>query len=295
VRNLDRPLLLLGLGAAIGLALAAAGIVGSAVEVDGLPGEAVARVNGVLVRADDYRRLVSGLESDLRRATDADERRRVLDRMVDEELLVQRGLELGLARYDRRVRADLVSSVIAAVTSDAEEREPSEAELREFYAEQRDFFTQPGRLRVRQIFFRVPMRATETGERAAVERAAAARERLARGEAFETVRRELGDPEILPVPDAPLPAAKLREYLGPTALRAALDLEVGGASAPVRSGTGVHVIELVDREPDRTPPYAELAPQVRSEWRRRSGERALRAYLDDLRRRADVELAAIGP
>ena len=38
---------------------------------------------------------------------------RVLDRMIDEELLGQRGLDLGLVRADRRVRADLVSAVIA--------------------------------------------------------------------------------------------------------------------------------------------------------------------------------------
>jgi len=213
--------------------------------------------------------------------------------MIEEELLVQRGLELGLARYDRRVRSDLVSAVIAAVASDAEVQEPSEAELKEFYAEQSDFFTQPGRLRVRQIFFKAPARDRGTDrETAAAERAAEARERLERGEDLESVRRSLGDREILEVPDALLPAAKLREYLGPTAVRRALDLEVGAVSEPVRSGTGLHVLQLVAREPDRTPPYAELAPQVRAEWRRRAGDRALRSYLDEMRRRADVEVAA---
>ncbi len=291
--SLNRPLLLLGLGAGLGLALATAGILGSAAESGALPDSAIARVNGVPVRADDYGRLVSGLESDLRRPASAEEQRRVLDRMIEEELLVQRGLELGLARYDRRVRSDLVSAVIAAVASDAEVQEPSEAELKEFYAEQSDFFTQPGRLRVRQIFFKAPARDRGTDrETAAAERAAEARERLERGEDLESVRRSLGDREILEVPDALLPAAKLREYLGPTAVRRALDLEVGAVSEPVRSGTGLHVLQLVAREPDRTPPYAELAPQVRAEWRRRAGDRALRSYLDEMRRRADVEVAA---
>jgi len=290
---LNRPLLLLGLGAGLGLALATAGILGSAAESGALPDSAIARVNGVPVRADDYGRLVSGLESDLRRPASAEEQRRVLDRMIEEELLVQRGLELGLARYDRRVRSDLVSAVIAAVASDAEVEEPSEAELKEFYAEQSDFFTQPGRLRVRQIFFKAPARDRGTDrETAAAERAAEARERLERGEDLESVRRSLGDREILEVPDALLPAAKLREYLGPTAVRRALDLEVGAVSEPIRSGTGLHVLQLVARDPDRTPPYAELAPQVRAEWRRRAGDRALRSYLDEMRRRADVEVAA---
>jgi parvulin-like peptidyl-prolyl isomerase len=147
---------------------------------------------------------------------------------------------------------------------------------------------------VRQIFFQVAARTRDSetaGEADAAERSAEARERLERGEDFESVRSSLGDREILEVPGALLPAAKLREYLGPTAVRRALDLEVGEVSEPIRSGTGLHVLQLIAREPDRTPPYEELAPQVRAEWRRRAGDRALRAYLDELRQRADVEVA----
>jgi parvulin-like peptidyl-prolyl isomerase len=277
---------LLGLGAALGLALAAAGILGGA-EVR-LSDEAVALVNGVPIRSADYTRLVAGLESDLRRPADDAQRRRVLDRMIEEELLVQRALALGLARHDRRVRADLVSAMIAAITSDVDQREPTESELRAFYADESAFFVQPGRLRVRQIFFRVPASADEASVNA---RAREARQRLVDGEPFDEVTRALGDEAILRIPDAPLPAAKLREYLGPTALRAALELQVGEVSQPVRSGTGIHLLQLLEREPNRTLPYDEIAEQVRNEWRRRAGDRALRDYLDDLRAQADVDVA----
>ena len=39
---------------------------------------------------------------------------------------------------------------------EVEDRQPTASELREFYRENRDFFTQPGRMRVHQLFFRVP-------------------------------------------------------------------------------------------------------------------------------------------
>jgi hypothetical protein len=288
-----RAPLLLGIGAACGLALAAASLLGGAPsDGDPLPEGSVARVNQVLIPSDDFERLVAGLESDTRARADQATRRHVLDRMIDEELLVQRALDLGLARVDRRVRADLTNAMIASVVAGVEDQEPGEPELRRFHRENLDFFTVPGRLRVRQIFFRARNAEEERASRA---RAVEARRLLAEGGDFEALRSRLGDPEISPLPDALLPPGKLREYLGPTALRAALSLEVGAWSQPVRSGTGVHLLQLVDREAPRAPGFEESRKNLRAEWKRRAGDRALRAYLDELRKHAVVVTASSLP
>jgi len=288
-RSEGRATLLLGIGASAGLALAALGLL-DAPERDGeLPPEVVARVNGVEIRRNDYERLLAGLESDTRSPISPEARVHVLDRMIEEELLVQRAVDLGLVSVDRRVRANLTSSLIASVVAEAEQRQASEAELRRFYAENGDFFTNPGRLRARQIFFRV---GGEGGEAAARVKAEAARDRLAAGETWGEVKTALGDDEVSPLPDTLLPATKLREYVGPTALRSTLELAVGEVSEPIRSGTGVHVIQLVDREPARVPPFEEVAEQVGSDWRRRKGDAALRDYLDGLRDSAQVAVSA---
>jgi parvulin-like peptidyl-prolyl isomerase len=280
-----RALWLLTAGAVLGLVLAMAGLLGSREPGLTLPGSAVARVNDAVIRRDDYQRLLAGVERDTKEPVTDAVRTRVLDRLIEEELLVQRALELGLARADRRVRADLVSAMITSVTANAEEREPDADELRDFYAEERDFFTQPGRLRVRQIFFRV-RDFSQDAEAAA--RAARASEKLRAGEAFAEVVRALGDEEVAPLPQALLPPQKLLEYLGPTALRAALALGPGDVSDPVRSGTGYHVLQLVESEPSRVADFDEIEALVRVEWTRRTGERALREYLDDLRARAEI-------
>jgi parvulin-like peptidyl-prolyl isomerase len=285
-----RSLWWLSLGAAGGLALAAFGLLerdGAALfgGGDALPRGAVARVNGALIRAEDYQRLLSGVENDTRQVADAALQRRVLDRMIDEELLVQRALDLGLARVDRRVRANLVSSLIASVTAEAETEEPDADELSEFYEAERGFFTQPGRLHVRQAFFRVRNTAEDAGAR---ERAESAVRRLRAGEPLEVVRAELADAEVSPIPDGLLPAQKLLEYVGPTALRASMDLEDGALSDPVRSGTGYHVLLRVASEPARLPELDAITDLVRAEWTRRAGDRALREYLDELREDARI-------
>jgi hypothetical protein len=284
-----RPIVLLVAGALIGAAVAAAGL-GTAGRRAGLPAGAVALVNGIVIREDDYARMVQAMADDTRAPLTADDRRHVLDRLIDEELLVQRGLALGLPRSDRRVRADLTSTVIDGVVSDASERQPTDAELAAFYDANRAFFTGAGRVRVRQVFVRV----TSLEDAAAKRRAEDAARRLRAGEPFEDVAAD-GDAPVVPLPDAPLSAAKLREYLGPTALRAALELAAGQVSDPVRSGSGYHVLQMLERQPDAAPPLADVRMQVEAEFRRRAGESALRAYLDELRANAIVVTAEPRP
>jgi parvulin-like peptidyl-prolyl isomerase len=285
---MSRPLLLAA-GAGLGIALGVLGLLGTPGDAGGeLAGDVAARVNGRPVRMEEYRRTLAGVAADRRAGADAADRRRVLDRMIDEELLVQRALELGLAQQDARVRRDLVAAVVDAVVTEADATEPTDAELEAFYRAHADLFSRPGRVHARQVWLRV---TDAQDESRAAERAAEAVRRLRAGESIRDVRRALGDGEAAPLPDQLLPAAKLLDYLGPTCARAALALPPGAVSDPVRSGTGYHVLQVVAREDAWLPPFAGVAADVSAEYRRRAGDRALRAYLDDLRQRAEVAVA----
>jgi len=287
-----RAVVWLALGAAAGLACAAIGLLRSGESAGGLPANAAASVNGTVIRLEEYDRAALALAADRRDPIGPEQRRHVLDRLLDEELLVQRGLELGLARHDRRVRGDIVSAVIELVVSQADDEAPTDAEVRAFYDENRDYFAHTERLRVAQVLVRgVPLRSEDDAK----SRADDVARRLRAGEAFERVDEALGDPQVAPVPRDLLPIAKLREYLGPTAARAAQALDVGAVSDPQRSATGYHVLQVQDRAPGFAPPLAEVEQEVRAELRRRASERALRAYLDDLRERADVRLRSEAP
>jgi hypothetical protein len=281
-----RATVLLVLGMVAGVGMAASGLMTR--ENHALPAGLVAMVNGESIRRDEYERLLAALDTDRRAGLSADDRRHVLDRLIDEELLVQRGLELGLVRQDRRLRAGLTGAVISSVVAAPPETEPSDAELRSFYEENGDFFRRLGRIHLRQIF----VRAAGGGDSSrSLDRAREAARRWKAGEEYPSLSAELGDPPLAPLPDAPLPVAKLRDYLGPTVARAVLDLEHGEISEPIRSGGGFHVLQVVEREDDSTPPLEEVRAQVAEEFRRRTDERTLRAYLDDLRARARIFVA----
>lgn len=285
----SRAIAWLGAGALAGVAAAGLALLGSGRAAPALPAGAVATVNGAVLRDADYRRVLAALESDRRNPVGDEQRRFVLERLVDEELLVQRALELGLARSDRLVRSQLVAAVIAAATEDAAVREPDEAALRAFHAEHAEWFAAPGRLRARQLWVRgAPARSADEARARAADAAA----RLRAGAPFEAVAAALGDPVVAPLPDAPLPATKLVEYAGPAALAALDDAEPGTVSEPLPHAGGFQVLVLSAREDAHAPAFEEVADQVRAEWRRRAGDEALRRYLAELRERAEIRLAA---
>jgi len=282
-----RVLVLLTLGAAAGLMLAAIGLLRSDDLAAGLPDDAVAVVNGVAIRTQAYQRALNALAADRRSPIGLEEERHVLNRLLDEELLVQRGIELGLARHDRRVRGDLVAAVIESIVSAVELLDPSDEELESFYEANQGFFGRAGRLRVRRVVVR-------TGSLRTVEEARERADQVVRalrdGEDFASVAERLGDPPMVPVPEVLLPPTKLREYLGPTLTLAALELGPGEVSEPNSSPSGFSVLQMLDRTPESVPPFEEIRDQVRVEFRRRAGDRALREYLDRLRSSADLRV-----
>jgi parvulin-like peptidyl-prolyl isomerase len=289
MKNSRRPQVLLTLGVAAGVIAAAAGLLRTDRTVSGaLPAGVVARVNGQPLASDVYERAVNALAQDRKSELTEADRRFVLDRLIDEELLLQRALELGLARDDPRTRNFLTSALISSVVANSDGVQPTDAELQTFYDGHRDFFTGAGRVRVQQIWFRA---STPQEASAAFERAQQALTRLRAGEDFAAVKASLGDQEIAPLPDAPLPITKLADYVGPTATRTALTLEPRAFSDPVRSQSGYHVLQVIERIPGDAAPLADIKPQVLAEYRRRAADDALRAYIDDLRSRADITVA----
>ena len=287
-----RTTLWLVAGAGAGVFLAAAGLLEGPGGDRALPSGAVARVNEEPILVEDYERALAALAADRRGPLTREDRRHVLDRLIEEELLVQRGLELGLVRHDGQVRADLTRAVIDSILAAADGSASDDDALHRFYEENAARFVRTGRLRVRQIFFRIG-RGEEA--EAAAARAEEALRALRAGESFAAVRDRLGDAEIAPVPDAALPPEKLLDYVGPTVLRRLLELEPATWSDPVRSGIGLHVLQVTERTPNERPPFVEIRAQVAAEARRRGGERALREALDRLRAEADVAVREGAP
>jgi hypothetical protein len=281
-----RGVWLLAAGAALGLALAAFGTFAPSQRGAALGRDEVARVNGVAIPRAELERALARVEGDTRGGLSGDERRRVLDRLIDEELLVQRGVALGLVESDGAVRKVLAQAVIASVIADAATEAPDDAQLAAFYEQNRGYFATPGRVRVARVFVR-------DGDGSA-ERLASALAALDAGAEPAAVAAEFGDAMLVPLPDAPLPEAKLRELLGPAEAEVALALAPGPRSEALATAGGRAILVSLERASGASPELAAVREQVEAEWSRREGERALASYLAMLRREAEIE-RELGP
>ena len=278
--------LLLVLGIAAGVGMTALGLLREGGASGRLPDGVVALVDGEAVSAEAFAQIEAAVIAERKGAPlDETQRQRLLDRLVDEELLLQRGIELGLARHEPSARRAIVSAVVATITSDAETSEPDDETLRRFYADEGDRFARPGRVDAQALFASTVTRP----EAQAFQRAAEAARRLRAGEDFAAVDAALGDPQTAPLPGGSLPLETLRQYLGPSAAQAAATLAPGEITDPVRGGSGYYVVRLVARGGGEKPPFDDVRQEVRAEWLRTQGERALGDYLEGLREQADVK------
>lgn len=273
---------LLAAGAAIGLLAAAyelttIGDVGSA----RLPDHVVARVGGRDIPLDRYRQLLIDLAADRREPLAASDRDFALQRLVDEELLVLQGEQMGLAETVPEVRKSLVRTVISQTLAEAEAIQPSREQLLDLYESDPHFFASAPQ-------FRVTWLRIADGEVSAASRAADAATKLAQGMPPNEVAASTGMEWIRELPDSLLPFAKLRDYVGPELANAASRHAAGSVIGPLRADDAIHVLFLADHAAPRLPPFVEIAPLVEAEFTRRRGDAALRAELARLRDATDV-------
>lgn len=99
------------------------------------PSGAIALVNGRPISQSAFERFVTGVTPPGQRAGLDDVRRaRLLREAIDEELLLQQGLALGLARIDPQARRAVVAMMALVVTGAAAVDEPDDETLERFRA-----------------------------------------------------------------------------------------------------------------------------------------------------------------
>lgn len=278
-----RANLALAAGALIGLALAGFGVLETRPATSrAVPADAVALVGGRPIARAHYQSALSALATDRRdKRLDESIRRHALERLIDDELLVQRGIELGLAARDPRVRADLGTAVIDQLTAQARAKEPDEDTLRAFYRDNRSFFARPPRVRVQQLWFTDRHRAEQ------------ARQDWQAGRPVTVHTRADSKPATAPtpVPDRLLPAPKLRDYIGATATRFALGAEIGAISDVLPAVGGYRVLRVRERRASQERALDDIRDLVRAEYMRRAGERRVQQFLRERRASTEIVIA----
>ncbi|HKR89929.1 MAG TPA: peptidylprolyl isomerase [Phenylobacterium sp.] len=242
-----------------------------------VPAEDVALVNGQPIARSDYVASLRALyDVDPAEAT-PEQKRKALDDLVAEELLVQRGKELDVAGADPDVRAATVNAVEQSVAADALSKAPAPSVLRAWYEAHRDRFADEGVITARDLVF-PPAKA------------AAAARALRSGAPVATVLAQFGGHDTGRVKGQEFYFAA-RIHLGATLFEAARRTPAGQLSAPITQADGVHFVQVAANKPPAALPYEAALPAVRDDYTQEAVRRLQAQHRDFLRRRATVLVA----
>lgn len=250
-----------------------------------LPPGAVARVNDAIILRADLVRALNAVSAGKRNPLTDDDRAMVLQRLIEEELLVQRALSRGLAGEDTTLRNALVGAMTKDIIARNRAKPVSPVLLRDYYFKNKARFSRPARVFVRAVFL-----PADDAEKQMARFDSA----LQDGATAQDLNKRFGG-KTPPVPNGLIPINKLKDYVGPAPVAALKGLRTGQWSSWVKEKNGFWRLYLVNRTRARIPELASVRKQVETAFRDERDDAALRAYIQKLKRQSKIELSADAP
>jgi len=290
--------------------------------------DVIVRVNDQIISRSDLERSEQQLSQEVQQAglsqTDAAERQRNLLRdMIDQQLLLSRGKELGLnadAEVIRRLdeirkqnkldtmedlekaarsqgvsfedfKAQIRNSVITqqVVRDEVGRRlQMSQAQEQAYYEQHKQEFAQPEQVRLSEILVPTPADANDATVAQAQTKANDVAAKIKAGEKFEDLAKTYsGGPTALQGGDLGL---FKRGALAKVLEDQTFDLKAGESTAPIRTRQGFVILKVAEHQDAGVPPLKTVEPQIQEAMYMQQMQPALRAYLTKLREEAYVEI-----
>lgn len=235
----------------------------------------------VRIGEGDVRWLKQTWSSQWLREPTADELKGLVDDLLNEKVMAREAQEMGLEKDDTIIRRRLAQKLKFLVEDTAQLAEPTEAELRQFYAANPAHFETPGKLSFRQVYFNPEHRKDAAADAAA-----------ALGALTTNVEDDSTEGDQLLFGDsfADTDEHALSGMFGADFAREVFALEPGGWRGPVKSGYGLHLVLVTQRTATAPKPFETVTDAVLAEWRSAKQTELSKEYLVELRNKYGVEL-----
>jgi parvulin-like peptidyl-prolyl isomerase len=275
-----RSLVLFACGALIGLLFAGYSLfTAKGTRTSTVPTEAMALINGRPILRSDFTTQVQALFSVPFDQTTSEQRRKVLDDMIAEELSVQRGVEIDLPSFDPEVRAAMVAGVELEVTANVLAQQPSREKLREWYEKHKDQYATNATFRLRDLVAHAAADATK---------AVAA---LRSGKPSEYVAKEFGLEDSGRLDTGIVFDFAAKAKLEAPVYAAASRLTAGSVSDPVVAADGVHIVIMTEHRASEPQAFEAVAERVLTDYKKQAHDQVLRSSVEFMRGRADIQLS----
>ena len=206
-----------------------------------------------------------------------DRDKQLLQRLIDDELILQRAEELGILQADPGIRKLLARSAIDTVVRESQALLIKEPDLIAFYNDHQAVFQQPQRITLQAAQF------DDLGM------ANISRNAVLLGDSLKKTV-SLGGGKILPIPVSPLPKHMLIRYLGISLTDLALGLSATQISQPIVQGDNIYLLQVIENQPATLMPFEQVRETVMTELISRQRRDSLTTTLEELKQTASIQL-----
>lgn len=227
----------------------------------------------IIVSAAEIGRLEQIWASTAGRVPTGEDRQQIIDQYVQEEALVREADRLGLGDGDTIIRRRLAQKMDFLVGDDASVADPTDAELKDWFADHRDRFAAPEMRSFTHVYFS-PERHGSAVEAAAK----TALGQLRSGADWKV----LGDPFIQKRSYAAVPEREVARLFGPEFAKDIFRLGKGKWSEPIGSAFGLHLVRIAAIDSAAEAQFEPIRAEVLAAWQDEQRTNAKRAALEDL-------------
>lgn len=228
-------------------------------------------------------RLSTTWQRQWRRQPTAQELQNLIAADVQEEVLYREALAMGLDQGDAIIRRWLVQKMDFLSRDMIPPLEPTDEEIQTFFQDHRADYVEPAQISFTHVFLDEDRRQGQAETEAAV---------LLRQLQTQAVDRapSLGDRFMLNYDYTQLEPLEVRQYFGAAFADQLFQLEPGTWQGPIRSGYGVHLVRITDRQEERLPDLAQVYDSVKQALMDQQREGLNQAFYDQLMEQYTVEI-----
>ena len=269
---------LLLLASIIGTFLAIYSIMETNKNFSSLPDNIIATVNDKIIPIDKYQTVINLIQNDKRDELTKADREMVLDRIIEEELLVQYAYKNGFLEADDLLRKSIVRSVVDSIVEQALSVVPAEEDLLKFYEANQQIFTTDEKYR---IVILSSKNRSDIDEGKVIWQS---------NYDLTLLRQTFKRIDRLDIPTGFISKIRLGTLIGPLLRDKVLSLQVGETSEVLKTIYGYSIVTLVDKKDRVIPEFKEISEIVLQEYKRQQREEILEELLKDLKRQSDIKI-----
>ena len=269
---------LLLLASIIGTFLAIYSIMETNKNFSSLPDNIIATVNDKIIPSDKYQTVINLIQNDKRDELTKADREMALDRIIEEELLVQYAYKNGFLEADDLLRKSIVRSVVDSIVEQALSVVPAEQDLLKFYEVNRQTFAIDEKYRVVILS---SQNRSDIDEGKVIWQS---------NYDLTLLRQTFKRIDRLDIPTGFISKIRLGTLIGPLLRDKVLSLEVGETSETLKTIYGYSIVTLLDKKDRVIPEFKEISEIVLQEYKRQQREEILEELLKDLKRQSDIKI-----